>query len=351
MNPLLWQSCLAPLLSPWGHLYAGLMQVRAQAFKNRLIASWHPKVPCISVGNISWGGTGKTPLVSWLLSWSETSGLHPVVLTRGYHGHPDHLPFHVTRDSSPGQAGDEPLMLARHHPHADVVVDPKRIRSGPWAQQALCPDLFILDDGFQHLAAHRDINLVVMAEQDLCQGWNKVIPAGSWREGKQALARAHAFVVNVTGSSLDRLFPIAMERLQPFGCPIFFARLVPTGLTHIPTQQTLPHPPKDPYFLFTGIANPERVLDTARELLGTDPAGTLFFPDHHAFSREDREYIMQRALEAKATNLVCTSKDGIKLGQWEHPHLFQLTTRLSFIARARTSLWLGPWLAQKLEKL
>jgi tetraacyldisaccharide 4'-kinase len=342
---------MAPLLSPLGHLYAGLMQVRARAFANHLFSSWRPDVPCISVGNISWGGTGKTPLVSWLLSWASTWGLHPVVLTRGYHAHPPHLPFHVTPDTSPDQAGDEPLMLARHHQHAQVVVDPKRTRSGPWAQQQLHPDLFVLDDGFQHLAAHRDINMVVLGPQDLCQGWNKVIPAGSWREGQKALGRAHVFVVNVTGSSLDRLFPLAMERLQPFDCPIFFARLVPTGLAPIRNHTTIHLPEKTPYFLFTGIANPQRVLSTARELLETDPAGTLFFPDHHAFSREDRECIAQRALEAQATAMVCTPKDAIKLGQWDHPRVFQLTTRLAFVARARTSLWLGPWLAQKLENL
>jgi tetraacyldisaccharide 4'-kinase len=327
------------------------MQVRARAFEHHLMASWRPNVPCIAVGNISWGGTGKTPLVSWLLDWAETIGQHPVVLTRGYHGHPDHLPFHVTPDSSPDQSGDEPLMLAQRHKHAHVVVDPKRIRSGPWAQRQLAPDLFILDDGFQHLAARRDINIVVLAEQDLDQGWNRVIPAGSWREGKKALARAHAFVVNVTGSSLDRLFPLAMDRLQSFGRPIFFARLVPTGLTRIQTGERIHHLDNAPYVMFTGIANPERVQCTARELLGYAPIKTLFFPDHHAFSRDDRDRITQLALASRTTNIVCTPKDGIKLGNWDCPHLFELTTRFSFIARANTSLWFTQWLAQKLENL
>ena len=326
------------------------MRLRAKAFEHGLVPSWHPNVPCISIGNISWGGTGKTPMVSWLLDWTKHTGLHPVVLTRGYHGHPPHLPFHVIPGSSPDQSGDEPLMLARAHEHADVVVDPKRIRSGPWAETELCPDLFILDDGFQHLAAERDINIVLMAEHDLLQGWNKVIPAGSWREGKKALKRADAFVVNGTGSSLDRLFPAANSRLKEFGCPIFFVRLLPTRLSRVRTKKTISHLDKAPYFLFTGIANPERVRTTVTALLGYPPADVRYFPDHHAFTADDKEQIVQQALAAKASQIVCTPKDAIKLGDWDYPDLFEIQTRLTFIARANTSQWFADWLAQKLVK-
>jgi tetraacyldisaccharide 4'-kinase len=242
-------------------------------------------------------------------------------------------------------------MLARAHDHARVIVDPKRIRSGPWAEKKFSPDLFILDDGFQHLAAKRDMDLVLLSEHDLCTGWNRVLPRGTWREGKQALARADAFVVNVTGSSLDRLFPAALDRLQPFDRPVFFARLVPCGLVQVRTRATFNHLDKAPYLLFTGIANPERVQDTITTLLGYPPVDVCFFPDHHAYSHQDRSRIKERASAAGAAHLVCTSKDAIKLDDWEYPLLFEIQTRLSFFARAKTSLWFADWLAQKIRTL
>jgi tetraacyldisaccharide 4'-kinase len=290
-------------------------------------------------------------MVSWLLDWTRHSGLDAVVLTRGYRGHPPNLPFHVLPDSPADQSGDEPLMLARAHDHARVIVDPKRIRSGPWAEKKFSPDLFILDDGFQHLAAKRDMDLVLLSEHDLCTGWNRVLPRGTWREGKQALARADAFVVNVTGSSLDRLFPAALDRLQPFDRPVFFARLVPCGLVQVRTRATFNHLDKAPYLLFTGIANPERVQDTITTLLGYPPVDVCFFPDHHAYSHQDRSRIKERASAAGAAHLVCTSKDAIKLDDWEYPLLFEIQTRLSFFARAKTSLWFADWLAQKIRTL
>jgi len=351
LNPNNRQSLLAPLLIPPGHAYAGLMRLRARAFEHALFPAWRPQVPCISVGNISWGGTGKTPMVSWLLDWTRHSDLDAVVLTRGYRGHPPNLPFHVLPDSPADQSGDEPLMLARAHDHARVIVDPKRIRSGPWAEKKFSPDLFILDDGFQHLAAKRDMDLVLLSEHDLCTGWNRVLPRGTWREGKQALARADAFVVNVTGSSLDRLFPAALDRLQPFDRPVFFARLVPCGLVQVRTRATFNHLDKAPYLLFTGIANPERVQNTITTLLGYPPVDVCFFPDHHAYSHQDRSRIKERASAAGAAHLVCTSKDAIKLDDWEYPLLFEIQTRLSFFARAKTSLWFADWLAQKIRTL
>jgi tetraacyldisaccharide 4'-kinase len=190
-----------------------------------------------------------------------------------------------------------------------------------------------------------------LSEHDLCKGWNRVLPQGTWREGKQALARADAFVVNVTGSSLDRLFPAALSRLQPFDRPIFFARLVPSGLVQVRTRETFSHLDKAPYLLFTGIANPERVQETVTTLLGYPPADICFFPDHHAYSREDLVRIKKHASAAGAAHLVCTSKDAIKLDGWDYPLLFEMQTRLSFFARANTTLWFADWLAQKIRTL
>ena len=194
MNHLAWQRYLSPLLAPVATAYAAAMRLRQCCYASDLLYSDSLAAPCVSVGNISWGGSGKTPLTAWLLSWAVSQGLHPVVLTRGYRAHPPRYPYLVRMDSPVNEAGDEPLLLRQGCPAATVLVDPKRLRAGRWASQ-LQPDLFILDDGMQHLAVRRDINLVLLREADLLDQWNKVIPAGSWREPGSAFKarfRLHA---------------------------------------------------------------------------------------------------------------------------------------------------------------
>ena len=148
MNPLSWQKRLRPLLTPVSLLYRRILAARRAKWENEGSPAFRPVCQCVSVGNIAWGGTGKTPVVDWLLGWSEARGLRAVVLSRGYKAQPPELPLHVSPSRTPGEAGDEPLMLALEHPSAAVMVDPDRRRSGRWAEERLSPDLFVLDDGW-----------------------------------------------------------------------------------------------------------------------------------------------------------------------------------------------------------
>ena len=148
MNPLSWQKRLRPLLTPVSLLYRRILAARRAKWENEGSPAFRPACQCVSVGNIAWGGTGKTPVVDWLLGWSEARGLRAVVLSRGYKAQPPELPLHVSPSRTPGEAGDEPLMLALEHPSAAVMVDPDRRRSGRWAEERLSPDLFVLDDGW-----------------------------------------------------------------------------------------------------------------------------------------------------------------------------------------------------------
>ena len=181
MNPLSWQKRLRPLLTPVSLLYRRILAARRAKWENEGSPAFRPVCQCVSVGNIAWGGTGKTPVVDWLLGWSEARGLRAVVLSRGYKAQPPELPLHVSPSRTPGEAGDEPLMLALEHPSAAVMVDPDRRRSGRWAEERLSPDLFVLDDGFQHVKVRRDLDIVLLRPDDLGDGWGRVIPAGAWR--------------------------------------------------------------------------------------------------------------------------------------------------------------------------
>ncbi len=304
------QKKLSFLLRPFGAAYGLAMRARADAYAGGLLRSSKSQTICFSVGNIAWGGSGKTPLCSRLLDWAEERGLKAVVLSRGYGGNPPAAPFAVRPDSDPAQSGDEPLMLARKHPQAVVLVDPLRSRALSWAERNLEPDLILLDDGMQHLAVRRDVDLVLLRPEDLATDWGRVIPAGPWREGPTALKRADAFLLHADAALFGTLAPLAEERLAGYGKPLFSFFLKPLGLARVGAggAPLLPGLDDADYLLCCGVGAPERVLKSAAELLGRQPVITRFFPDHHAYSQGDWETLRKHGLP-----MVCTAKDAAKL--------------------------------------
>lgn len=270
MNPLSWQKRLRPLLTPVSLLYRRILAARRAKWENEGSPAFRPVCQCVSVGNIAWGGTGKTPVVDWLLGWSEARGLRAVVLSRGYKAQPPELPLHVSPSRTPGEAGDEPLMLALEHPSAAVMVDPDRRRSGRWAEERLSPDLFVLDDGFQHVKVRRDLDIVLLRPDDLGDGWGRVIPAGAWREGPEALERADVFMIKCSPEAWESLRPACERRLAGFRRPLFSFSLRPGSLRKIGTGEC-----RDadafagkPYALATGVGDPAQVWETVARFMG-----------------------------------------------------------------------------------
>jgi tetraacyldisaccharide 4'-kinase len=316
------QKILAPVLIPASQGYAAFLRLRSRLFVHGVKSSVKPEAFCISVGNISWGGSGKTPLVSWLLHWAHKHSLNPVVLTRGYGGKSSERPLPVQAATNPAVSGDEPLMLARIHPRAVILADPDRRRALRWAGKSYSPGLYILDDGMQYLSLQRDLNLVVLREADLGAEWNKVIPAGSWREDKSALARADAFLLrlppdaSISGSDARRFMDNAANKMAEFNVPLFSFQLKPLGF--IPLRDWPGGAVRDisgrAYALCTAVGNPESVRAGAGYLTGGPPAREFFFPDHHKFSLEDLKKIAATKLP-----VVITAKDAVKIQllHWE----------------------------------
>ena len=305
-NPL--QQHLAPFLKPIAFTYGKLMQWRRAAYGHGLLKSFKTSLPTVSVGNISWGGTGKTPIVNWILTWAANRKLRAVVLTRGYKASPPSLPFWVQVTSSPTEAGDEPLMLARKNPSAMVLVDPKRSRAAEYAQKKLQPDLFVLDDGYQHLALGRDKNIVLITEYDLTEGWNQVIPAGTWRETEKALNAADVFLLRLNcDAKWEDLLALAKSKLP--GKPIFpfcFRNVALSSLT-APSSKVTSLSGRA-YNLFCGVGSPEGVLASTKEFLGYGPQEFYKFPDHYNYTVQDL-----KRLCASGLDLLCTEKDAVKL--------------------------------------
>ncbi len=307
---------LRPLLLPLGKAYAQIMRLRERLYSAAILPSWtpwRPPAPCVSVGNIAMGGTGKTPLTAWILRHATEAGYTPACLTRGYRAKPPHLPFLVHPDSDPAQCGDEPLLLARSCARAHILVDPKRSRAGKYAAEHLHPDLFVLDDGFQHMAVARDLNLVLLRPEDLDRDWNRVCPAGYWREPVSALRRANAFCIKAAPDELRSLNKWVSHRLQPLNKPVFGFHLTGRDLINISTQQTQPTLNNAPYIFAAGIAHPEQAASTAKELLGNMPKKVVSFRDHADFTANDLERLVQTARNAHAAHIVVTEKDAVKL--------------------------------------
>lgn len=333
------------MLSLLGRGYALAMRMRELGYTRGVFPSWRPPVVCISVGNIGWGGSGKTPLCSWILSWSVQKKLRPVVLTRGYRARPPHLPYHVQRKSPVQAAGDEPLMLARENPLAEVVVDPCRRRGGTWAWDMFRPDLFILDDGLQHLAVQRDVDLVLIRPHDLHRDWNRVIPAGPWREGPRALQRASSLIINSEPEYAGALEDLLNHKLPGWTRPVFHCAYRVSGLRR--AIDDCPGQPTGDYLLVSGVGNPDGVEASAQRTLGRGPVDHLRYPDHYAFHASDWQNISQLAASGGAKYIVCTLKDRVKLEGLADERLYVLDLELSWYEPKGRELSFSTWLQEQ----
>lgn len=341
------QNAFAPLLIPLSLAYGGAVKARRRMAGWGIPSPYLPPRPCVSVGNISWGGTGKTPVTDWLLDWADARNLRAVVLTRGYGAKAPFRPFPVTADADPAHSGDEPLMLARLHPHALILADPDRNRA---ARAGLAaphpPDLFLLDDGFQHLSTGRHLDLVLLDADDLLDGpasnWNRVLPAGTWREPAAALSAAGAFLIKLNPDAWPDALPALRRRLAPFPRPVFAFRLRPQGLrpcgpTPSPMQPASALP--GPYLLTSGVGNPDQVRRSVEEFMGRPPKEHLIFPDHHDYARRPDD---ARRLAAPGLPVICTAKDAVKLASLNLPALYALEVKADFYAAAWPSGTGGP---------
>jgi tetraacyldisaccharide 4'-kinase len=349
-----------------------LMRARRALYARGVFASYAPSCPCVSVGNIAFGGSGKTPLVSFLLELTAALGKKAVVLSRGYGGRGGSRPLLVGPDTPPALCGDEPLMLARAHPEATVIADPRRVEAARLAERRFAPDMLILDDGMQHLSLRRDADIVLLRPADLAEDRGRVIPSGPWREGPSALKAAAVFAVKEDTGAAGSLPAASAAYLATLGRPVFPFHLEPSGLRSLfpgkagaplpaygdsggcrpgPAGAWAPRPLLErgdyagrPYMLWSGVGNPEGVERTAAALIGREPERRCDFSDHHAFSRADVETALRFGNNLP---VVCTPKDAVKLeafaGLFENVALWVLETRPCFSAPLFADFSFADW--------
>lgn len=304
---------LAFLLRLLSLVYRMVVRLRLFGYGWGLLRKKRLPLPVISVGNISLGGTGKTPAVIMIARLLQKHGLRPVVLSRGY-GRKEGSAVVIAAGPSarPDEVGDEPAFMAGTLPDVPIVVGRDRYRSGMAAVDRFRPDAAVLDDGFQHLRLERDLDIVLIDGSDPF-GSGRLFPAGVLREPPCELRRADAVLITQSDRTPD------LERLRSLiggytAAPVFTARTEATVLVDLANGETRPATSLagTPVFAFAGIARPERFFSLLTGL-GAGLRGSTAFADHYRYGTDDLAVLIRRREESGAALLVTTEKDGVKL--------------------------------------
>lgn len=310
------------LLRPLEWLYRAVVQRKRQRFLAGQSPSYRAPVPVIVVGNITVGGTGKTPLILYLIDHCRARGLRVGVVSRGYGAQPPSVPWRVTAEQSADEAGDEPLLLVQRSGVA-LMIDPDRARAVQALLSAEPLDLILCDDGLQHYRLARDLELVLIdAVRGLGNG--RCLPAGPLREPQARLQSVDAVLFN--GASVDSA--------EGFGFT-----LQPTALVNVASgeRQSLDvFAPGQAVHAVAGIGNPQRFFRTL-EALNWRPIAHAF-ADHAIYSAAALDF-------SPSLPLLMTEKDAVKCRAFAQPDWWYLAVD------ARPSPAFSAWLDGQLDAL
>jgi len=332
------------LLAPLSYLYGLVLRLRRALYRRGVLATKRAGLPVISIGGVRVGGSGKTPFAMWMARKLTERGCRVVLLTRGYGRRKKQDTVLLTRKGlereDPLDCGDEPYLLAHNLPDVPVAVDGDRYRAANLAEKWLSPDLFLMDDGFQHLRLARGFDIVLVpGDEDLSKA--ACLPRGPLREPLAALKDADV-VVCISSDGGERghkkepgdLWCRTLEA----DVPVHVARLVPTGLHRLEDQSEV-----DPREItgskvgaFCGIARPEAFWRTL-EGMGLGVGSRRAFPDHHPYSDQDQEALLR--LLSDSDWLVTTEKDAVKLRRYPWPEGKILFVRLDLILEDEPAFW------------
>jgi tetraacyldisaccharide 4'-kinase len=277
-------------LNPLSTIYGGVVRARNALYDAGHLRARKLQGPVVSIGNLSAGGSGKTPLVMLLGELLKARGVNFDVLSRGY-GRETRGVLLVDPAGLPQQFGDEPLLIARKL-QVPVIVGEDRYEAGRFAESRFGSQLHLLDDGFQHRALARDFDIVLLTPQDAT---DRLLPAGRLREPLRSLRRADA-VVLASGAAADS-FPLDGKLVWRVKRGIF-PKAVP------------PRP-----VVFCGIARPQNFILQLRAA-NIEPAAQAFYRDHHAYSEKDIRELLALKQQSEAGGFVTTEKDAVNLGPY-----------------------------------
>jgi len=289
---------LTGFLKPLSLAYRGAFALRKKAFKRRLFKTYQAPVPVVIVGNLTVGGTGKTPLVVHLVQQLRELGFTPGVISRGYSGEADNYPLRVKPNTPVEHSGDEPALIVRRT-KVPMVVGPDRRASIEMLLEDSDIDLVISDDGLQHFALERDIEICLIDDTSSQENQN-LLPAGPYREPITRLLSVD-FIVRHGGK-------VGNAENQ------FSMNLRPSNPLPVKAGNELAFPADSHFHAIAGIGNPQRFFDTC-EALGFS-ISSHSFADHHRFTPSDITF--------SENPVLMTEKDAVKCGEIASEHHWYL---------------------------
>ena len=332
---------MRPLLLALTPIYRLGVHRRNRRFETDKVTVSKVDVPVISVGNLTTGGTGKTPLVIWLCRQIRHLDLRVAIVSRGYGAAKNR-----DRTSKPN---DEAMELGQRLPDVPHLQAPNRVGSARIAIEELETEALVMDDGFQHRALARDLDIVVVDATEPF-GFGYLLPRGLLREPVKNIARADFVVLSrcdqVSHDNISRT-ETELRRYSP-NLPIAQTKVQPaTWIQYDGQEKDLSEFAVSPtkatgtikVFVCCAIGNPDSFLNTVSST-GVTVVGRTLFPDHHLYSRADIEEIAKAAVEAGAEAIVCTHKDLVKIGvnQFKGVPIYALVAEITFLHGERELL-------------
>jgi len=290
------RSPLTPLLVvvtlPTSLVFGAGVRIRNLLYDHRIFGSKAGPIPVVSVGNLAVGGTGKTPVSAWIAATLRDQGRRPALVARGY-------------------GEDELLLHRRWNPGIPVIRAPRRLEGIREAARQGC-DVAVLDDGFQHRAVDRDLDLVLLSPAHPLPP--RLLPRGPFREGLRSLRRAHAILVTAKGAAQEERARALVRELEslPGRRPVHLIPLVPGDWESLDGSPA--DAPRGPVLAVASVAEPDSFVGLVADRVEGAPE-VLTFPDHHPYGKPDVEAIARRA---GGRTVVTTEKDAVKLEPFRH---------------------------------
>jgi tetraacyldisaccharide 4'-kinase len=319
-------------MMPFSLAYGAIAALRNHLYDRGIVKQVRLSCPVISIGNITAGGTGKTPMTVLTTNGLKARGFRPAVLSRGYGGRLK-TSGNVVSDGarlllSPEEAGDEPVLIAAAAPGIPVLTGPDRCISGRSAIEKFGANVLVLDDAFQHRRLFRDVDIVLL-DRDRPFGNGRLLPAGPLREPPSALNRANVIVE--TGILRGEQEQDGKKPARHSNIPSFRALYQPLDIIRGKNNQILfPSALQGKkIYAFTGIAAPDKFRATL-EKMGAKIIKFLAFPDHYFYKQADVEAIAGEAKALHAGMLITTEKDGVKLLKFQDFYRTIVILRVGF---------------------
>lgn len=319
------------LLYPFSFIWEWVYRLRRSFYEYGIFSKTTFKVPVISVGNVTFGGTGKTPTIIWLADFFAAREKNPVVLTRGYRGQLEHSSGLLVSGQkfrlNPFDYGDEPLMISNKIKRGAVIVGKRRAQNLMKYFHQVKPDVVLLDDGFQHLQIHRSFNIILF-DATMPFSRYEVAPLGYLREGMTALKDADAIMISradlVSSETLDKLKNF-LQQYYHHKLPIALTTYHPVGVFDVHDKYIYStHELKGKKAIaVTAIASPESFYQNLANF-GIEIVEKVSFPDHYFFKPEDINDLLLKAAQQSAI-ILCSEKDIVKMKR------VSLDSRLLFI--------------------